>query len=69
MRQDRRLLEALAVVERFPATSRAVARITGMPNKSASSRMSILFKLGAVTRERLDPAGRSRPPYLYRVKA
>ena len=66
--RNNRELQALEILERFPCTSKAVARIAGMPERSASSVLSLLHKLGAVTRVRIDPAGRSRPPYLYSIK-
>lgn len=66
--RNRRELQALDVLERFPCTSRAIARLTKMPHKSASSVLCKLYQLGALTRTRIDPYGRSRPPYLYSIK-
>lgn len=67
--RNRRELQALDVLERFPCTSRAVARLTRMPSKSASSVLCKLYQLGAVTRTRIEFEGRSRPPYLYSIKS
>lgn len=64
----RREIQALDVLQRIDVTSKALARITGMPPKTASSVLSQFFRLGVVTRERRGMDVTGRPPYLYSIK-
>jgi DNA-binding IclR family transcriptional regulator len=68
MRTRRRELQALEIVSRCDTTSTTLARITGMPAKTASSVLCKLYQLGAVSREAYGRDVTGRPPYLYSIK-
>jgi len=63
-----RLTEVLDIICHCDVTSKGLARVTGMPEKTASSRLSALYAMGVIERTPLPYFSRGRPPYLYSIK-
>lgn len=63
-----RKAQILDVLLHCDSTSGAIARITGMPRKTASSKLCELHSMGVVTRERVAYDQTGHPPYLYSIK-
>ena len=63
-----RLTEVLDIICHCDVTSKGLARVTGMPEKTASSRLSQLYRLGVVSREVIPYDSRGRPAYIYSIK-
>lgn len=62
-----RLHQILEILERADCTSATVARLLGACPRNIAGRLSVLYKLGAVTREEMASTG-GRPAYLYSIK-
>lgn len=62
-----RLHQILEVLERADCTSATIARLLGVCPRNIAGRLSVLYKLGAVTREAMASTG-GRPAYLYSIK-
>lgn len=63
-----RKVQILDALQRADCTSSTVARLTGMPYRTASSKLSELFYMGVADRKEIAQARKRNVTYLYSIK-